>query len=333
MSTSHFPGRPSPRGDVAEVCIIGNLTIDVIMRGIEEMPAWGQETLSRTRTESVAGQAGNVAFACAAMGVRAEVVADVGDDVSGVRIRSELEAAGVGVQAVSVVPGGSSPLSVAVVRDDGERAFISDLGRLRPVDIAAVVKKIPQVNQACVVALVGTANLPDIDLRAAAGVFAEARQAGALTVFDPGWDPQGWTEKTVEGIRAVLAQTDVFLPNLDEARALTGRSLAGEVLESLAPLCSGVVIVKGGEIGSYADVDGAVVLVEAIPTAVDNAVGAGDVYDAAVIAGYLRGCDVVKGMALGTAAASLYVSRRRDRFPTYEEAEALAERVTTSTLE
>lgn len=333
MAPSHFTRVPSSPRSGVDVCIIGNLTVDVIMRGIEEMPSWGQEALSSTRSESVAGQAGGMAFACVALGVHTDVVADIGDDDTGARIRRELDAAGVGVDAVSVVPGGTTPLTVAVVRGDGERAFISDLGKLRTVDVAAVVRQRPHVLEASVVAMVGSSNLPGIDLKSAAGVLAEARCAGVLTVFDSGWDADGWSQESVEGIRAVLAETDVYLPNLDEARALTGRSQVGEVLEGLASLGAGVVIVKGGEIGSYAAVDGRVVLVEAISTEVDNAVGAGDVYNAGVIAGYLRGRDVLTSMSLGTAAASLYVSRRRDRFPSFDEVDALAQQVIISTVE
>jgi sugar/nucleoside kinase (ribokinase family) len=329
----NFSRTPSPSRSGVDLCIIGNLTIDVIMRGIDELPGWGHEALSSARTESVAGQAGGLAFAGAALGVRTGVVADVGADDAGARIRRELSDAGVGVQAISVVPGGITPLTVAVVRADGERAFLSDLGRLRRVDIETTARQQPQIFDASVVALVGTSNLAGIDLRGAAGVLARARREGALSVFDPGWDAQGWTEKSVKDIRAVLLETDVFLPNLDEARALTGRTELSEVFAGLSSFVSGVVIVKDGERGSYAVVDGEVILAEAIRTEVDNAVGAGDVFDAGVIAGYLRGRDVVASVALGTAAASLYVARRQNRFPSFEEVEGLAQRVNTSVLE
>jgi sugar/nucleoside kinase (ribokinase family) len=83
---------------------------------------------------------------------------------------------------------------------------------------------------------------------------------------------------------------------------------------ALARVCPGVIEVKGGGAGSYL------------------AVGAGDVYDAALIAGFLRGGDVPSCMSLGTAAAQLYVARRVDRFPIYEENAQLAQRVTTTTI-
>jgi len=322
---------PRRRGDV-DLCIVGNLTIDVIFRGITQMPQWGQEVLCDTRTEAVAGQAGGMAFACAKLGVRTEVVADVGEDAAGERIRRELGAAAVGVEAVATVPGGTTPTTVALVRPDGERAFLSDLGCLRPIDARSMVQRWPRQFTSSVVALVGTSNLLDLDVRSAADLLGQVRRAGALTVFDPGWDPGGWSDDTVEGIRAVLAETDVFLPNLDEARALTGRLDIRSVLGAFSDVCPGVVVVKGGEAGSYLAVDDQVVVVESLPTKVDNAVGTGDVYDAGVIAGFLRGEDVLSSMSLATAAASFYVARRTDRFPKYEESFELAKSVKTTTI-
>lgn len=333
MVETGFNKRARPARSGPEVCIIGNLTIDVIMRGIDVMPHWGQEALSSSRAETAAGQGGGMAFASVALGVSTDVVADLGGDETGARIRRELADAGVGVSAVRVVDGAVTPLTVAVVRGDGERAFISDLGTLGAYDVAGAVRDHPGALEAPVLALVGTSNLPGVDLAAAAGVFADARRAGSLTVFDSGWDPDGWSEGSVGAIHTVLAETDLYLPNLDEARALTGRSEVAEVLEDLSALCRGVVIVKSGEVGSFVLADRRVVLVEAVATVVDNAVGAGDVYNAAVVAGYLRGRDVVASMALGTAAASLYVSRRRDRFPSFDEVETLAGRVTAKVQE
>ena len=310
--------------------VIGNLTIDVILRGIDEMPPWGHEALATSRSETVAGQAAAMAFALAALGVRVDIVASVGEDDAGARFRRELSDARVGVASLDVVAGGTTPLSVAVVRGDGERAFISDLGSLGPFDIEAAMERRPAIGDAGVVALVGTSNLAGIDLAAAARVLATARSRGALTVFDSGWDPDGFSPSSAAALRAVIAETDLYVPNLDEARALTGHEDVTDVVNAIESWCPGVVIVKAGDAGSYVKSEGAVTLVHAVPTVVDNAVGAGDVYDAGVVAGYLRGRDVLASMALGTAAASLYVSRRHDRFPNFDEVDTVAATVTTS---
>lgn len=324
---------PVHGGETAQLCVAGNLTIDLILRGVPALPAWGQEVAGTDRVEAVAGQAGYLAFAAARLGLDASVISTVGDDAAGERIRNELHAASVRTNAVETVSGGATPLTVAAVRPDGERAFLSDFGCLDRFSTSLLARHWKQAQAAAAVALVGVFNLPALDLTGAAGLLAQARQAGALTVLDTGWDPGGWGPDALKGVHALLAQTDVFLPNLDEATAVTGESGVPAVLRALAGLCPGTVVVKGGAEGSWALHGGRLLHVAAIPTAADNAVGAGDVYNAGFVAGYLPQRDLVAGMALGTGAASLYVSRRQDRFPTRDEAALAAAKVTVRTEE
>ena len=75
------------------------------------------------------------------------------------------------------------------------------------------------------------------------------------------------------------------------------------------------------------------IVVHALEVDVDNAVGAGDVFDAGVITGFLRGGDVIEAMVTGTACASLYVARRTDRFPTYEECREVMQHVNVTTFD
>jgi len=322
-----FGKTPERNRTAARLCVAGNLTIDVILRGIATMPEWGQDVLCRDRTESVAGQAGAMAFAASALGVTTNIVGAVGDDAAGARIRHELSTSGVGVDALALVHGGSTAMTVALVRPDGERAFVSDLGSLPDFDVAAAAAEWLAVNPASVVALVGTSNLRSMDHNAVVELFRVARREGALTVFDPGWDPLGWPKETVTFVRGVLAETDIFLPNRDEAEALTRERELGRVLGVFSDLCAGVTVMKAGSEGSYVLDGERIAKVLAITTSVDNAVGAGDVFDSGLIAGYLNGRDILASVTLASAAASIYVGRRDDRFPNFAECAELAEDV------
>jgi sugar/nucleoside kinase (ribokinase family) len=81
---------------------------------------------------------------------------------------------------------------------------------------------------------------------------------------------------------------------------------------------------KAGSSGSYLFDGERLANVRAIATSVDNAVGAGDVFDSGLIAGYINGRDVLESVRLASAAASIYVGRRVDRFPNYAESAELA---------
>jgi sugar/nucleoside kinase (ribokinase family) len=51
------------------------------------------------------------------------------------------------------------------------------------------------------------------------------------------------------------------------------------------------------------------------------------VFDSGLIAGYLNGRDILESVTLASAAASIYVGRRDDRFPNYAECAELAKAV------
>src|ERR1700740_2131307 len=88
------------------LCVVGNLTIDTILRSVPALPEWGQEVVGSHRSEVVAGQAGYLAFAAARLGLLTSVVSTVGDDPTGERIRAALHEAGVDDHAVETIAGG-----------------------------------------------------------------------------------------------------------------------------------------------------------------------------------------------------------------------------------
>src|ERR1019366_5607764 len=69
------------------LCVVGNLLIDVILRGVAAMPGWGEEVVCSSRLEVVAGQGPNLALAASRLGVSTGLIGNVGKDAAGSRIR------------------------------------------------------------------------------------------------------------------------------------------------------------------------------------------------------------------------------------------------------
>jgi ribokinase len=203
------------------IVVAGNVNIDLIMYGVPVLPAWGQEVAGTARVEAVAGQAGYLALAATRLGRQARVISAVGADAAGQRVRNELAQSGVDTQAIEIIEGQATQLTVAAVRPDGERAFLSDFGASHHLTTDLLARHWDLINGAAAVALVGVYNLPHLDLAGAAELLGRAREAGAVTVVDTGWDPGGFGPDAVTGLRSLLAGTDLFLPNLDEATAVT----------------------------------------------------------------------------------------------------------------
>ncbi len=303
----------------AGVRVIGNLNTDLLIRGADALPLWGQEVIGREHRFFPSGQAGYLALGLAALGTPVSVVGVVGDDAEGLRIVGALRESGADVDGIDLLSGEQTGLTVALVRADGERAFASSLGcsaRLTAGIIRDATRRTPGRGT---VALVGLFMTSGVDLDEAREYLASHRRDGGFTVVDTGWDPAGWTAGTLAKVRDLLAEVDLFLPNLDEAEAITGETSPEAAIEALRTLCPGSIVVKCGSDGSVAWHDGAMLRHGAFATRVVDAVGAGDAFDAGLLSALHRGLAMDAALTFAHAAASIYVSRASDRHPTRDE--------------
>ncbi len=304
------------------ICVIGNLNIDLIIRNVPALPAWGQEVMGSDRIQAASGQAGYLAFALSKLGVPTTLIGNVGDDLYGRQIVQELADFGVELTGVEMTPGGRTGISVAIVRGDGERAFVSDLGCLADFSEAMIARHWQLVNDAAIVCLVGLFCLPQLTLVDAARQLARARRAGQTTMLDTGWDPANWPAQTVAEMRQLLGQVSLFMPNWDEARALTAAATVEQAARILHDWGPETVVIKCGELGSYALAGDHTVWSPPRAVSVQDAVGAGDVFNAGFLCALRQGWPLDACLATGNSAASLYISRASGRFPRLAEVAA-----------
>jgi len=314
-------GPETPAGG-GRICIIGNLNVDLIIRGITQPPVWGQEIAGDDYIVVTSGQAGYLALALAHLGAPVSVIGNVGADHFGRLILHDLGAAGVDVGAVEILAGRKTGITVGLVREDGERALVSDFAHLRHFDEALVLRHWSQVERSQIVCLVGPFCLPSLPLDAAGRLLARARQEGKITVLDTGWDPANWPPDTVRGIQELLRHVSVFMPNHEEARAITGADAVEDAAPALQRLGPDLVVIKRGPQGSYARHGAATYALPSLPAQVYDTVGAGDTFDAGFLYGYRQGWEIAACLAYGSATASLYISRPADRFPDRPAVEA-----------
>jgi sugar/nucleoside kinase (ribokinase family) len=300
-------------------CLVGNFCIDLIIRGVPRLPAWGQEVAGDEFDVLASGQTTYSALALRALGAPVAVVGCVGEDSWGTRIREELGGKGVDIRSLETSPGERTALTVAAVRPDGERAFISEFACLKSTGASLLERHWERMAAAELVCLLGVFSWPGLELERAAELFRRLLGRGRSTMLDTGWDPGGWQPRTLSGLRALLRQTQIFMPNLDEARAITGRQSAEEAARALAGLGPELVVVKLGPEGSLVLHGGQLLRQAALPAAVVDSVGAGDVYNAGFLFTWMQGRPLKACLLFGSAAAALYIARPRDRFPTAEE--------------
>jgi sugar/nucleoside kinase (ribokinase family) len=304
-----------------DLLVLGDANPDLVLRGGEVQPAFGQAERIVEQAQLHVGGSGAI-FACGAarLGLRVAFAGVVGDDLFGSFMRSELAERGVDITGLAVDP--QRPTGVTVVLSTVEdRAMLTapgtvgDLrGSLIDPDLLVSARHVHVSSFFLQRALVP--DLPDL--------LGEARDAGASTSLDPNWDPSGEWDG---GLMDLLSSVDVFLPNAMEAMRLARISDLDEALARLrmrAPL----TVVKSGGDGAMAATTGEIVHIPSIDVRVVDATGAGDSFDAGFLAGYLRGDPLERSLALGNAcgAMSTRMMGGTDGQPTLAEALEAIER-------
>ncbi|HKD37289.1 MAG TPA: PfkB family carbohydrate kinase, partial [Pirellulales bacterium] len=129
-------------------------------------------------------------------------------------------------------------------------------------------------------------------------LFRKARQSGVKTVLDVVLPGPGdhWPK-----LEPLLAETDVFLPNEDEAAAITGVANPREQAKRFRDAGARTVVITRGERGSLLATDGLSVQAPPYPTTFVGGTGAGDAFDAGFIAGMLAGEDPIGCLKWGAA--------------------------------
>jgi sugar/nucleoside kinase (ribokinase family) len=132
-------------------------------------------------------------------------------------------------------------------------------------------------------------------------LFERVRAGGATTSVDPNWDPSG---RWGGGMRDLLGQVDVFLPNATEASRVAGMDELDDAVLALAER-AGVVVAKAGAGGALA-AHGERIVRAAAPTidALDTT-GAGDAFDAGYLASMLAGDPLERSLAIANACGAL----------------------------
>jgi sugar/nucleoside kinase (ribokinase family) len=280
--------------------VIGDCNPDVLVLGADVTPAFGQqEKLVQSMSLVIGGSASITAVAAARLGLSVALVAAVGADPAGELMLDQLAREGVDVAAVVVRD--EAPTGMTVALSQGrDRAILTALGAmasLTAADIPAALLARARHVHASSYFLLEESLGPGL-----ADVLSAARKAGGTTSLDTNWDPSGrWGD---DRLSAALAQTDVLLPNEAEALRLSGQAnlaTAARALGTAGPR----LVVKLGERGALC-ADGPEQRRVSLPPVVPvDATGAGDCFNAGLIAGLLDGLPLPQAVALGCAVGAL----------------------------
>ncbi|HEX5302508.1 MAG TPA: sugar kinase [Streptosporangiaceae bacterium] len=283
-----------------DLVVLGDCNPDVLVTGDDVTPSFGQqEKLVDGISLVIGGSAAITAVAAARLGLRVALAAAVGADPAGRFMLDQLSAEGVDVGAVVVRADAPTGMTVALSRG-GDRAILTALGAVASLTAADVPPSL--LAEARHVHASSWFLLEDSLGPGLAGLFTSARAEGATTSLDTNWDPaERWTG---EHLLTAIAQADLLLPNEAEALRLSSALSLDEAAGKLTAGGSRLVV-KLGERGALCAEGLARYQVRLPPVVPADATGAGDCFNAGLIAGLLDGMDLPRAAALGCAAGVL----------------------------
>jgi sugar/nucleoside kinase (ribokinase family) len=298
---------------MGRVFVLGDLNVDVLCH-VKKMPGREVEVHADSMDFSVGGNAANFAVVLGRLGVRPEFYSCVGDDFSSGFLRRVLESSGVR-PVLREVPG-SNGCTVAFVFSGGNRRFVSNKGAsglMKAQDLRPVLEGIRPGD---IVYTGGLFHLPGL-ARGFAGFVRAARKKRATLMLDFSFDETGCS-RDFEGFARHL---DMVFMNESELRRF-GR---GDIKKSLGRV-SGLgirdVIVKLGSRGSLFYTNGMLDREPARRVKVVDTTGAGDVFNAAFVYGFMSGLLPKQCLRLGNWMAAWKVARTGISVPPRERISA-----------
>jgi len=282
-----------------EVISFGSVFLEFVFWPVRQLPKPGEEIFTDEFAISCGG-AVTSASAAAQAGARAGLCTLLGDDL-GSRVVTEFCAReGVDLSPSSWVNRRTAGISV-VLNFDGDRAFVTHLPRRTMGDPGEVGRWRGVLRRERPAWCYLHAGPHVVDL------LREARELGIRAVVDVNLEE---VEQDPETIIECVRLAEVFVPNQDELRRLTGQDTLEDAVATAVSWGSRLVVKLGA--------DGALVAEPGVMTQVKEGVrqvevrdltGAGDAFAGTMIGALLRGASLTEAVAQANAAGSAAASR------------------------
>lgn len=282
-----------------DVLCAGLIVADHVCAPIAAFPPSGELRLTDRLELTIGGSAANVAMDLARLGLSPAIGGRIGTDPLGKFVLDVLQSAGVDCSAVTISPTAqtSATMVVNVIGDD--RRFIHAAGA--NVEFTGLELSADTIRQAKVLCIGGFGLNPALSGENVARMFRIAREAGVFTALDVVIDDPA---AMPEMLRPVLPWTDLFLPNTDEARMITGETDPLRQASRFRADGARTVVVTCGGRGVLLASPEITLRGAAYPVECVDGTGGGDAFIAGYLAGHLSGEPPRRCLELGSAVGA-----------------------------
>ena len=279
-----------------DILVAGEINPDLVLTG-DVTPAFGQaEKLVDSASFSIGSSCAIFACGAARLGLKVGFIGVCGDDLFGRFMLDEMTRRQVDVSPIIVDASVSTGMSV-ILSTATDRAILTHVGSMNCLRADQITGELLARSRHIHVAsyFLQSAEQPGLP-----DLFRRAHALGLSTSLDPNWDPSGkWT-----GFDELLPCVDVFLPNENEALAMTDSATDAQALAYLSHKCAWVAI-KLGPRGAIAGRGSATASSPALEVNVVDTTGAGDSFDGGFLYGFLHDWSLERALKLAAACGSL----------------------------
>lgn len=291
-----------------DVACIGILVADVIAKPVDKIPEAGLlERIGCIETYT-GGCAMSAGIDMSKIGLKTAVLGKIGRDSFGDFLKKALIEYDVNVDGIAVDENVQTSASIVLSSTSGERSFLHCVGANGTFSAEDVNWDV--IADSKIVFVAGTMLMDSFDGAPCAQVLKRAKEMGKITVLDTAWDSKG---RWMDVLGPCLPFVDVFLPSIDEAKALSGKENLDDIADCFFDYGVKQVAIKNGKHGCYLreSKHAQPILLETYKSApVVDTTGAGDSFCAGFITGLAKGLTFQECGAFANAVGTFCVGAK-----------------------
>jgi len=268
-----------------DVACIGILVADVIAKPVDDIPNKGLLSLIGGITIHSGGCAMSASIDMSKIGLSAALLGKIGDDNFGDFLKNSLIKYNVDINGLVIDNENQTSASVVLSDSKGERTFLHCIGANGTFSKDDINWDV--IENSKIVFVAGTTLMDTFNGEHCASVLKKCKEMGKITVLDIAWDSKGRWMKDLE---QCMPYIDIFLPSIEEAIELSGKSELKEIADVFFEKGVKQVAIKLGSEGCYLreNKDACGITIPTYKVEVVDTTGAGDSFCAGFITGLIK---------------------------------------------
>lgn len=280
-----------------DVICVGLIVADHVCAPIRKFPAPGGLITTPRLDLSIGGCAANVGTDLAKLSLDVSLVGCIGDDPFGRFVRQQLESNNVCCQHVLVSVAAQTSATMVVNVQGEDRRFIHAVGANTELTGNEISDEL--LENAKLVYVGGFGLNPELSGENVRQMFERAHRHNVTTLLDVVLDD---VSACKEMLKTALPETDIFLPNDDESKLLTGESdPIQQAKKFLSQGAKTVVITSGSEGSLLMSQNSKAVQLPSYDVEQVDGTGGGDAFVSGFVYGLLKGATPLECLTYGSA--------------------------------